>query len=98
MRWWDLPKRGKVRVSPRMVEWFKESLNYVREILEQLQSQLYDAFELVLEEISVRRSSELSVASGSIVCVINSNLLLTSNRRTSWRQFGLWNYRLLVYY
>ena len=37
-----------MRVSPRMVEGFKESLNY--EIQEQLQSQLHDVFELMREQ------------------------------------------------
>jgi hypothetical protein len=37
----------------------------------------------------MRRSNELSVASGSIARAINSSLLLTSNRRISWKQFGL---------
>jgi hypothetical protein len=46
-------------------------------------------------KISVRRSSELSVASGSIACAIKSTLLLTFNWKILWRQFDLWNYRFL---
>jgi hypothetical protein len=49
MRRWDLSKWEKMRVSPRMVGRVQRILE-LREIQEQLQSQLYDVFELMREQ------------------------------------------------
>jgi hypothetical protein len=60
----------------------------LREIQEQLQSQLYDIFELMRVQ-NLSEEEQRAVGGSSIACVINSSLLPTSNRGISWRQFGL---------